>query len=185
MSSYLCLYWGVHTYGFKRLIQRLAAIHCRAVDISHKWHWFQQVSQTAALLSYRIRSSFRWNEDEKRVPSWLRCLLAFDTSFSLLVQWFTKLNSQSEWSLTLTGTAANSTIWIGWEAINGGPAVRDTLQKTSLTDAHQESPTLADGHMSAWCVMALSSCKNKWSPLLVCWCFSGYARKHVHLVQSV
>lgn len=76
---------------------------------------------------------YKWDEDENKklllfVPAWLGHLLAFVFH---LVHSFTKLNSQSEWSLSLTGSTA---IQQDADGLTSARGVEHTT-KTRPTDA--------------------------------------------------
>lgn len=91
---------------------------------------------------------YKWDEDENEklllfAPAWLGHLLAFVFH---LVHLFTKLNSQLEWSLSLTGSTA-----IQQELLM--PEVWNTQQKLGRQMLN-DGPTLANDQPSAWRVTA-------------------------------
>lgn len=67
-------------------------------------------------------------------------------AISLLMQWFAKLNSRTEWSFSLMSSVADSAKWTGWKAASGCPINAngaDKLQKLDqqiLTDNLMSQP---------------------------------------------
>lgn len=107
-------------------------------------------SRWLSLTQYSRIRMFQWDADEKlEDPSWLCCLLAFVTSVNL-EDWLAKLNSLSEWSLSPTGFAAESTSSLSWEAtVKGLTSARGAghTTKSRAKDAHQWPNT---GWLRAW-----------------------------------
>lgn len=119
-------------------------------DYSQLAHYVLSVQKEITLHTSRWQSTVRHSKsdtineikmkNEKSllyVPSLLCHLLAFVTFVVLLMHWFTKLNSQSEWSLSPTGSFANSTCSIGQNS-DGGLTSADGADNTAKT-----SPTYA------------------------------------------
>ena len=118
--------------------------------LTHRLASFQMAM---SMWKYLCIGTIRWDEDKKWEEfsgfSTFRTLLVgllSSLSFLFLCTDSFKLNGQSEWFLSLTSSAADSTCWIDMGRLE--PRVRDTPQKLG-------QQTLTDGRRSAWCVGAL------------------------------
>ena len=141
-------------------------------DHFHTTHHLASFQMTMSLSKYPCVGTIRWDEDIKREEPSVRVLLTLLvcllSSLPFLFSGTDSLNSQSEWFLSPTGSAADSTCWIGRKTSDTGrlePTVQDTQQKLgreTLTDG----PKLSDGRTSAWCVRACrASCAIFWQEI--------------------